>query len=254
MKTIPLSIFPLILTGCLLACPVPGRAELSPALWDNYLALAQNMPPTSFSHYPGRLLRNVQAGATAFAYAWKFRKQTYELHFDSRQTLGRTVYDLALHSGDIPLSVSRERVEAGVEGFHYGIHQICAWLNDVFEGKRETPVRETLLFIGYLLQDQAVVLKDGSFEPGKEIKHVLAAAEGRKHSMEDNLNHERLHVFWDEDPEFQKKARKAWNALSPSERKTEQDKLKQYADNEELRLEEWAVRETQAHRIILKDF
>lgn len=216
--------------------------------------MAQNMPPASFPHYPGRLLRNVQAGAAAFAHAWKFRKQTYELHFDSRQTLGRTVYDLALHSGDIPPSVSRERVEAGVEGFHYGIQQVCSWLNAVFEGQRETPVRETLLFMGYLLRDQVVVLRDGIFEPGKEIKHVLAAAEGRKRSLEENLNHERLHVFWDEDPAFQKQARKAWNALSSSARKAEQDKLKQYADNDALRLEEWAVREAQAHRILLKDF
>lgn len=237
-----------------MAYPEPCPAELSPALWDSYLALAHNARPASFSLCPGRLLRNAQTGAAAFSHAWKYRKTTYELHFDSRQTLGRTVYDLALHSGDIPPTVSRERVEAGVEGFHYGITQICAWLNDVFAGKRETPVRETLLFMGYLLQDQVVVLKEGRFIPGEKIGHVLAAAEGKKRSLEENLNHERLHVLWDEDPAFVKQVRKAWDALPEAERERERNRFKQYADNEELRLEEWAVREVQARRILVKGF
>lgn len=237
-----------------MAYPEASSAELSPALWDSYLTLALNARPVNFSLCPGRLLRGAQTGAAAFSHAWKYRKTTYELHFDSRQALGRTVYDLALHSGDIPPSVSRERVEAGVEGFHYDITQICAWLNDVFAGKRETPVRETLLFMGYLLQDQVVVLKAGRFIPGGKIGHILAAAEGKKRSLEENLNHERLHVFWDEDPTFVKQARKAWEALPESGREQERNRFKQYADNEELRLEEWAVREVQARRIILKGF
>lgn len=254
MKKFRFSILCFVLVCCPMVYPAPCLAELSPALWDSYLALAQNARSVSFSHCPGRLLRSVQAGSAAFSHAWKYRKTTYELHFDSRQTLGRTVYDLALHSGDIPPTVSRERVEAGVEGFHYSTSQICAWLNDVFAGKRETPVRETLLFIGYLVQDQVVVLKEGRFIPGGKIGHVLAAAEGKKRSLEENLNHERLHVFWDEDPFFMKQARKAWNALSEPEREQERNRFKQYADNEELRLEEWAVREVQARRIILKGF
>ncbi len=237
-----------------MAYPEASSAELSPALWDSYLTLALNARPANFSLCPGRLLRGAQTGAAAFSHAWKYRKTTYELHFDSRQALGRTVYDLALHSGDIPPSVSRERVEAGVEGFHYDITQICVWLNDVFAGKRETPVRETLLFMGYLLQDQVVVLKEGRFIPGGKIRHILAAAEGKKRSLEENLNHERLHVFWDEDPTFVKQARKAWEALPESGREQERNRFKQYADNEELRLEEWAVREVQARRIILKGF
>lgn len=254
MKTIRNAVFCSLLIASLLACATPCRAELSPSLWDSYLALAQNTRPANFLQCPGRLLRNAQTGAAAFSHEWKYRKTTYELHFDSRQTLARTVYDLALHSGDIPSSVSRERVEAGVEGFHYGINQICAWLNDVFQGKRETPVRETLLFIGYLLQDQVLVLQEGTFVPGKKIRHVLAAAEGRKRSMEENLNHERLHVFWDEDPGFMKQARKAWGALPSSEQQRERDRLKQYAEDDGLRLEEWAVREAQARRIILEGF
>lgn len=236
---------------CLLAYPASCPAELSPALWDAYLTLARNTPHAPVPQCPGRLLGGAQTGLAAFSHAWKYRKTTYELHFDSRQALGRTVYDLALHSGDIAPTVSRERVEAGVEGFHYGIDQICAWLNDLFAGKRETPVRETLLLIGYLLQDQVVVLKEGRFVPGGTIGHVLAAAEGKKHSLQENLQHERLHVFWDEDPAFMKQARKAWITLPASRQEEVRKRFKQYADNEELRLEEWAVREAQAGRLTL---
>lgn len=234
--------------------PVNTFADLIPDLWEKYLALSQQSSRINVPNCPGRLLRNTKTAQATFTDPWKYRRISYEVHFPDSHTLARTVYDLAIHAGDISPKVSRERVEAGVEGFHYSIQQICAWMNDVFNGKRESPISETFLFIGYLMQDNVVVLKDGHFVPSGKIKHVLAAADGKKRNLEENLQHERLHVFWDENPNFQKQARNKWASMTDSERKQEENKLKQYADNEELKIEEWAVRSAINKKISLKDF
>lgn len=221
---------------------------MSPSLlWDNYLAMAKSEISVDSSHYPGK---NFVSTSAKFTDDWKYRKNTYEIHFNDKRKLGRTVYDLALHSGDISSEISLKKVEAGVEGFHYDIAQICSWLNDVFSNKRDINP-DSFEFICYLIKDSVVTLKDGNFVAAGKIKHVLAAAEGKKRSFQQNLLHERLHVYWDEDEVFKKSAQKRWNTLSQQEKDTVNQKLKHYADNMKLRLEEWAVREAEQKKILL---
>lgn len=217
-------------------------------LWDKYFSLSQAAQEVDYTSYPGKIF--LFEYVNLYTSAWKFRSNTYEVFFDDKQKLGRTVYDLAIFTGDIPENTSLERVEKGVEGFHYNIDQICAWLNNVFYAKQKTPSQDTFTFITYLLQDNVVKLVNGVFVPGK-FKHVLAVAEGRKRSLEQNLRHERLHVYWDEEPAFKKIAQEKWNALSQKEKDKFNKELKNYAKNEELRLEEWAVREAEQERIKL---
>lgn len=231
--------------------PATLQAEITPRLlWNNYLNLAQKQSEYSNSAlYPGRLLTDSD---TEFLSDWKYRKVTYEIHYDDKRTLGRAVYDLALHSGDIPLDTSLSRVESGVEGFHYDINQICLWINDVLTQKRNGITAESCQFIVFLLQDKIIFVENNTVKPNKDINHVLAVAKGKKRSLQQNLLHERLHVYWDEDEVFKKTAQKKWNALSLQEKESANQKLKHYADNAELRLEEWAVREAEQNKILLE--
>ena len=242
-----------VLFVCLLL-PSAAQAAISPELWQNYLEKAEPSPDVTFDaiRFPGKFMRDASADRSSFLHPWKFRSRTYELHTDDKRLLGSIVYDLALHSGDIEASVSRERVERGVSGFHYHIDQICAWLDEVFAGKRELPVRDSLVFMGDLFRAGIVTLHEGHFKPGGTINHVLAAAPGKK-SLEDNLRHERLHVFWDEDPQFRQQASSIWEKLSESERRLVADELKQYAATPEVILEEWAVREAIRNVIVIPD-
>lgn len=254
MRTIIVLSF--ILT-CFFSAPYYSKAQPNSLLWDKYLHLAQQAETQqaeikiNYSLYPGKIF--VEENTDLFTSNWKYRNTTYEIFFASKQKLGRTVYDLAIFTGDIPVSTSLERVEAGVEGFHYSIDQICSWLNSVFYKTNKTPAQDTFTFISYLLQDEVVQLKNGVFVPSK-MKHVLAAAQGRKRSLEQNLKHERLHVYWDEDTAFKETAQQKWNNLSQDEKNTLQEKLKQYSNNEEVRLEEWAVREAEKNAIPVEGF
>lgn len=235
---------------CLLVAAVlfgvtPSFAGVTPEQWDMYLAKVQ-AEPVCTRPCPGRLLASI---SPAFSEAWKYRPMTYELHYDDTKTLARAVYDLAVHSGDIPVTTPREQVENGVQGFHYSVDQICTWIDDVFSGKRGTVSHDSLVLIGYLLKDSVVRVDQGKFKPVDPIRHILAASAGSKRTLDDNLRHERLHVFWDEDESFRQHVRSAWDAMSDAGRKEAENKMKQYANNFDLRLEEWGVREVLSGRM-----
>ena len=231
----------------LLICflPMSAYAGLSPSLWDTYYQMAVNRP-VAVLDCPGRVLCDRQ-NMSEFIRRWKCRGSSYELHYKDRAELARTVYDLAVHAGDIDASVSRERVEAGVEGFHYSSQQVCAWIEEVLHGASVS--REAMVFIGYLLYDGVIVFDGGRCKPGAGIRHVLAAAPGKKRSFKENIDLERLHVLWDEDPSFRAKAQAAWAILPEPDKVDVQHRLRAYANDLQLRLEEWAVREVEQKKL-----
>lgn len=240
---------PIFISALLLIPGVPAQSENTQTLWNKFMEKARgtavSASPNGISGCPGRFFgARETARVAAFEENWKYRAATYELHYADSAALARTVYGLALHAGDIDTSVSRERFIAGVQGWHYSVPQICVWLNEVFNGTMTQP--EELVLVGFLIKDEVLVLKNGSFVPGSKIRHVLAAAPGKKRSFRNNLLHERIHVFWDENEEFRKEAKARWNSMTEEEQAHARQSLKQYADNPSQILEEWAVRQVES--------
>lgn len=176
----------------------------------------------------------------AQAEAWAHRSLTYEIYHHEAQSLARLVYALARHSGDIDQSMAPERFVTGVKGFHYQIGQVCDWLNDLLAGRSADPALDEMVLAGLLLEDRVLTVKGGRFVPAGPVRHILGAAPGRKRSFADNLRHERLHVAWDEDPDFRQKARKEWDALGQERQAQARRQLPQYPAEAQL-IEEWAV-------------
>ena len=210
----------------LLAAGVPGMAAEEPA---------------GTVAAPGRILG--QAGPEfekSFAENWGYRAQTYEIYHPDSTRLARLVYALARHSGDIDGSLAPDRFVAGVKGFHYHIDQVCAWLNDLTAGKSPDPALDELVLAGLLLEDKILAVKGGRLVPAGPVRHVLGAAPGNKRTFDDNLRHERLHIRWDEDPDFREKNKQQWAALSDDQKAQARRQLPQYPAEAQL-IEEWAV-------------
>ena len=192
---------------------------------------------------PGRIVGPATDEMKALhANAWRYRAATYELYYGDSQELARTVYGIALHAGDIDASLSPERFIKGARGYHYSVGQMCDWINDLIRKKEAEPRFDELVLLGLLLQDRVVTVREGRFVPTGTIKHVLGAAPGAKRSFADNLRHERLHIFWDENADMRRQTEKKWQALSAAEKDKARKALAQYAQgNEEQLIEEWAI-------------
>lgn len=104
-----------------------------------------------------------------------------------------------------------------------------------------------------LLSDGVIAIKGGNFVPTGKYSHILAASQGKKRSFSDNLRHERLHVFWDEDSVFRERAQQEWKTLSEEERQKIRKTLHQYAQENEAQLvEEWAVKRAETSRMSIE--
>lgn len=243
-------IFFLTALTAILSVPLFSTAGTLEDIWNAYVPKSEKpAPPT-----PGRLI-GVSAGErmSAFVENWKYRSTTYELHYDDPAALARTVYDIALHTGDIDKSLAHDRFVKGVLGYHYRTEQICRWFNDVVGAKFPAPTLDEFVLAGLLLQDGIITFNSGRFVPTGKATHVLAAASGKNRPFAANLRHERLHIFWDEDKAFHEKGLQDWQALSPDERAAAKKQLSRYAgDNEKQLIEEWAVSRTEASNIELK--
>ena len=173
---------------------------------------------------------------------WPYRGVTYEIQSSSQVLIARSVYGLARFAGDLDNSVTLERFERGVGGFHYGVDQVAAWANAVRDGRQGLHTEEERDLLKRLAADRVIVDQDGAWAPGGSIRHVLGATATKSRSLELNREHERIHVMWDEDADFRERAIAAWGALSDDEKHEVYKRLKGYNPAVEMQIiEEWAV-------------
>lgn len=222
-------------------------------LWNKYSEKGHSAKSAPTAAAPGKILGKAQGtGEAAFRYPWKYRSKTYELHFEDPAELARGIYSLAVFAHDVSPDLPREKFYGGVLGFHYSARQIADWLNSVVS-RHQTLTPKENAFAGLMLQEGIIGLGPQGFEPKSTIAHVLGAAPGRKRPFAQNLRHERLHVFWDEDKALRTREERAWGALDPAQKARERAALKNYAqDNEAQLLEEWAVKRAEKSRMSIR--
>lgn len=216
------------------------NAHVLEEAWEKYSSLSQSPLNEEVKLTPGELLGRSN-GQDAFEYPWKYRAKTYEMHFADPRQLARGLYSMALFVGDISNDLPREKFYSGVTGFHYSASQIADWLNWAIQNHIALNEAESE-FAGKMLANGIIMLGKNGFEATGAIHHVLGAANGKKRTFEQNLLHERLHVFWDEDKDFQNQAMTEWNSLSGEEKENIRKMLKNYNQQNEAQLtEEWAI-------------
>jgi hypothetical protein len=231
------------LTFCLSA-----EAEIQ-GLWEKYSVLPNETKKAPASlQYPGRIIGDWSEKPAKLYFAnWPYRGTTYEIFFSQKRELGRMIYGLALLERDIDKSIALQKFEKGAQGFHYSISQVVNWANTVLEGKLKFNTNEEFVLLYWLMEDKAISLVDGMWAPTGRIKHILGVTPGRKRSLELNLNHERIHVIWDEDPAFQEKYTNKWNKLTEGKRAEILKGFKNYdRANINQIIEEWAVRQNES--------
>ena len=237
----------------------PARAGLYPELWERYYQLyeeqenggaeaEQGLSEPDEALFPGRLAGDWDEEPQGlFHDAWPARAQTYEILAASSRDLARSIYGLALYTHDLDQSVDLARFEAGAQGFHYSMDQLVGWADAVLAGEFPLYTGEELQLLSWLLQDGALAVEEGRVASTGLVGHVLGAASGRNRSLELNLDHERLHVLWDESPAFKLEWQARWRDLSDAAREEVFAQLSGY-DRENLEgiIEEWAVRQNEA--------
>lgn len=239
-----------IMLGVLLLFMVmPARADVLHDLWEKYAAMSIESRATTKQDpaFPGRdKSTQTKDRSGAFYEPWKYRPATYELHYDSQQVLAAAVYGLALNAKDIDKTLDRNVFLNNVLGFHYSVDQICTWIGAVHNNEADPMTAEERTFVKELELDGVLTLRDGRCSGTGAVRHILAVTKGRKRSLEQNLRHERLHVFWDEDQDFRDAARSAWKALSEEQRAEAKQALRQYSQSNEAQLvEEWAIKQAE---------
>lgn len=220
--------------------PLPPQRNVIQETWERYV---RKIPVPASAKYPGRTVGE-EASLAGFMERsiWRHRATSYELYFASSRELARSVYGLAIQSGDVDSSMALERFEKGVRGFHYSAPQVCEWVNAVLGGLSPIQTDEERQILLWLLKDGVVDIVNGKAQPAGGINHVLGAAPGKNRKFETTLRHERFHVLWDEDPELADTAKKEWAALTEAEKKEIRKTLAAYAQNNEAQLmEEWAI-------------
>jgi hypothetical protein len=202
--------------------------------------------PESPSLAPGRCIGDSAEARAAAISSWPWRQSGYELYFASAVELARSIYGLALATGDVGPEITMERFERGAQGFHYGVEQLCPWAEKLLAGINSFRSAEERRLLDLLFLEGVLAGRGGKIVPGGKIRHVLGAAGGKKRSLAENLAHERLHVLWDEDEAFRKAGLSRWLALSGEEKQRIRLALPGYSpENEAQFLEEWAVREAE---------
>jgi hypothetical protein len=229
-------------------------------LWDKYssliktnqISVTDEILDSEKKQFPGIIKGGnpYGQGESAFNYKWKYRSETYEMHFDSPLNLASSIFNLAIFSGDIEKSFPKEFFVKGVQGFHYSVDQICNWLNDS-STNAEKLSDEELAFVGTLLLDKLIFFDGQKYKKGKEVvNHILGASPGKKRSFDKNLRHERLHVFWDNDQSFRETWVNKWNSLNADEKQIIFKKMKNYDQkNVDQIIEEWAIKENEMNSL-----
>ena len=259
-------LIPLALTSLILLClAAPGRAGVYPELWERYYQLFEDqsgagspaevppteVPPAEPREFMGRILGEwAEPPRDLFQEPWPQREVTYEILAADNALLARSIYGLALFTHDLDQSVDLGRFERGAQGFHYSLGQITDWANAVLSGDFPLYAAEELLLLGRLVEDGVLTVAEGSVTATGKAAHVLGAAAGSNRSLALNLNHERLHVVWEESPAFSLEWRQRWRDLSDEEREAVFADLSGYdRENVEGVIEEWAVRRNEAEAV-----
>jgi hypothetical protein len=228
--------------------PCPASAgmgqEALQRLW-NYFASLHLRQDTGL---PGRVVgQSAELTAFFFQSRWAHRQTTYELYFAEPEELARSVYSLALASGDITPDMPRDRFEKGVRGFHYSMEQVRRWADGVLADEISLP-RSERAFWDMLVADAVLSIADGKTVGSATITHILGAASGRRRRFIDNLRHERLHVLWDESPDFSLDAAARWAEMREEDKQEVFSSLSAYSTERESQImEEWAVRQAERH-------
>lgn len=228
----------------------PIRTSLARQFHD-YQIIGDSLKPAAVlaawlpEHDPGRTIGGLGAEHERITPRnWRYRRTTYELLFPSGSILGGAVYQLALFTGDLDASVSRERFKKGAQGFHYSMEQILAWANTHARDRFIEPRRQDDGLLTWLVLDGVIKMNGGKFFDTGRVRHVLGACASTSRSLNLNLNHERWHVFWDEDLKFRATYYSKWEALTRDEQKTVYQSLGGYSlKHETAAIEEWAVRQ-----------
>ena len=161
------------------------------------------------------------------------------------------IYGLALFTGDLDKSVTLDRFKKGAQGFHYSVEQISQWANSCLSNANPFYTQAEKTFFEYLKRDGVICKQGAQYYPCGQIKHVLGAAQGLKRDFKANLNHECVHVVWDQKAEFRNYWQKKWGLLSEEEKKQVYGKLKGYNPENTLQIiEEWAVYENENKPIV----
>jgi len=227
---------------------ISSEAEIQ-GLWEKYSLLPNETEKATVSHqYPGRIIGEwpEKPGRLYFA-NWPYRGKTYEIFFSHKRELGRGIYGIALFTRDIDRAITLQKFEKGAQGFHYSISQVVDWANAVLQSKLKFNTNEEFVLLYWLVEEKAITLVGGKWEPTGRIKHILGVTPGRKRSLKVNLNHERLHVIWDEDPAFREKYTDKWNKLTKVKREGILKDFKNYDQtNINQIIEEWAVRQNES--------
>jgi hypothetical protein len=238
---------PLLLLPFFTLSITPAHGEILEELWNKYAQAANAGANVSAQkaekRTPGRLIgKKTPEREKSFKTSWRYRSDTYELHYTDSEALAKTVYGIALYAGDVDKTLDVSRFVSGVLGWHYTTRQLCDWLNAVLDEKFEKPELDELVLVGMLLQDRIIGIEEGRFTPTGAASHVLAASPGKKRAFADNLRHERLHTYWDEDKNFRETYMEKWKNLSAEAHEQAMKKLSRYAaGNEQQLIEEWAI-------------
>ena len=216
------------------------KADSLSELWERYSSLSEtNLQAKIQEDCPGQIVNY----SNSFTYNWKYRSSTYELHYTEQQILSKSIYSLALYAKDISKDLPQEKFYNNVAGFHYTSVQISDWVNAVLNGLCQVNYDENR-FINTLIKDNVIIFQNGRFIPSSKISHVLGAAPGKKLSLNSNLMHERLHVFWDNDKSFKQHYLSCWNKLSAKDQDDIKKEFKNYNQNNiDQIIEEWAITE-----------
>ena len=244
--------FTVALLFCFLSTPVlvvaSDKQQELHQLWERFAPGIHISLDKKENTYPfhGRILGDSQNFLHSGPYNWAHESTVYELFFADQSKLARSIYSLAISEKDITADIALDRFERGVQGFHYDVVQISHWATKVLHRQMIIPLEEEQEFLRLMLADGVLNIARGEVVPSGKIKHVLGASTGKKRTIEQNLLHERLHVLWDEDEEFQRNNISAWKVLTETEKGEVSKALPGYSKEKELQvIEEWAVRQAE---------
>ncbi|THB68508.1 MAG: hypothetical protein D6E12_06450 [Desulfovibrio sp.] len=239
----------------------PALAGIYPEIWEKYYHLYELEHPEAVDTltdseiadgiFPGQILGEWdEPPLDLFQTPWPQRENTFEILAASSRDLARCIYGLALFTHDLDESISLERFERGAQGFHYSTDQIVDWANAVLSGEFPLYTTEELWFLGWLCEQNVLVVDEGDIASSGILGHILGASSGPHRSMALNLNHERLHVLWDESLPFNMEWHARWEELSDEQRQAVFEDLSGYdQDNIEGIIEEWSVRQNEAEAV-----